>query len=64
MRLDRGGVRVVQARINVFRTDFYNDAQSDVGLNLGWLRRLNGVFVDQVVVPYFAVFGWLIFRQS
>lgn len=44
-----------------FGIDFNSDGQSDVALNLGWLRRLNGAFVDNLVVPYFATFGWLIF---
>ncbi|MDO8793028.1 MAG: hypothetical protein Q7J25_00225 [Vicinamibacterales bacterium] len=44
-----------------FGTDFNNDGTPDVGLNLGPLRRINGAFVDRLVAPHFATFGWLIF---
>jgi len=44
-----------------FGTDFNNDGQSDLALRLGWLRRLNGEFVDKLVVPHFVTFGWLVF---
>lgn len=43
-----------------FGTDFNNDGKADIGLNLGPLRRLNGAFVDRLVVPHFSTFGWLI----
>lgn len=42
-------------------TDFNNDGKPDIALRLGWLRRLNGEFVDKGIVPHFATFGWLVF---
>jgi uncharacterized membrane protein YphA (DoxX/SURF4 family) len=57
------GVESVRSRRDAtfFNIDFDNDGKPDVGLNLNWLLRLNGAFVDEIVIPQFAVFGWLIF---
>jgi uncharacterized membrane protein YphA (DoxX/SURF4 family) len=40
---------------------FSHRERSFVGLSLRGLVRLNGWFVESVVMPHFGIFGWLIF---
>ncbi len=47
-----------------FVIDLDNDGKPDFALHLRWLVRLNGWFVDSVVMPHFRLFGWLIFATE
>ncbi len=44
-----------------FVHDFNNDGKTDFALHLEPLVRLNGWFIDHVVIPHFQLFGWMIF---
>jgi hypothetical protein len=43
-----------------FATDFNNDGVPEIGPSLSWLVRLNGLFVEKMVMPNLSWFGWLI----
>jgi hypothetical protein len=43
-----------------FVTDFNNDGVPEIGSSLSWLVRLNGLFVEKIVMPNLSWFGWLI----
>lgn len=47
-----------------FVIDFNNDGKPDFSLHLRGLVRLNGWFVERVVMAHFHFFGWLIFATE
>ena len=57
------GVEAVYAvrERSFFITDFNNDGAAEIALSLAPLVRLNGIFVENVVMPNISWFGWLIF---
>jgi uncharacterized membrane protein YphA (DoxX/SURF4 family) len=47
-----------------FVANFDNQGQPEIAIDLGWAARLNGLFIENVVIPNIRWFGWVIWGSE